>query len=110
MRVAGKPAPAELKKRQAVARNSALLVMNVPADADVYLVNQKMAAKGKERRFRIPTQNTSREYSYPVRVEVVRDGQKVVSESVYRIRSGRKTEVSVAESKESGKPVLVAMR
>jgi len=84
--------------------------MNVPADADVFLVNRKMAATGTERRFRIPTPDTPRELRYPVRVEVIRDGRKVVSNRVYRIRRGKTTEVSVAESKESGKLVAVAMR
>ncbi len=84
--------------------------MNVPEDAVVYLVNQKMTGEGTERRYRIPTQDPSRQYSYPVRVEVVRDGQKVVSNSVYRVRSGKQTEVKVAESKASGRLVTVAMR
>jgi len=84
--------------------------MNVPADADVYLVDRKMSVRGKERRFRIPTRDSSREYTYPVRVEVIRDGQKIVSESIQRIRGGKQIKVAVSESKESGKLIAVAMR
>jgi len=91
-------------------RSKAVLVLKVPADADVYLVGQKMTITGTERRFRIPLADPSKEYTYPVRVEVKRDGKTLVSETKQKLRGGQMLEVAVAESDSAGELVTVAMR
>ena len=68
-----------------------------------------MTMTGTERRFRIPTANPTKDYSYPVRVEVERDGKKLVSDTKHTVRGGRVIEVAVAES-DSDELVAVAMR
>ena len=46
----------------------AQLVLNVPADAIVYLSNQRMTLEGTVREFTIPGLQSGTEYAYPVRV------------------------------------------
>jgi uncharacterized protein (TIGR03000 family) len=79
-------------------RGAAILVVKVPADATVYLVDQKMTLTGTERRYRIPLADPGKDYTYPIRVEVVRDGKTLVSRSEQKIRGGQRFEVVVAES------------
>ena len=79
-------------------RSAAILVVKVPADATVYLVDQKMTLTGTERRYRIPLADPGKDYTYPIRVEVVRDGKTLVSRSEQKIRGGQRFEIVVAES------------
>ena len=51
------------------------LELNVPADAVVYLMNQKMTITGPIRRYSIPLTNATSTYDYPVRVELVTEGK-----------------------------------
>lgn len=89
---------------------AALLIVKVPADAVVYLMDQKMTLTGTERKYRIPLPEAGKEYRYPVRVEVVRDGKTLVSRSEQKIRGGQRFEVAVAESVDDGALVAVASR
>jgi uncharacterized protein (TIGR03000 family) len=99
--------PAETTR---VDRSAAILVVKVPADATVYLANQKMSLTGTERKFRIPVADAGKEYSYPVRVEVVRDGKTLVSRSEQKVRGGQQFELAVAESVDDGSLVALARR
>jgi len=83
-------------------RSSAILVVKVPEDATVYLVDQKMTLTGTERRYRIPLADPGKEYTYPIRVEVVRDGKTLVSRSEQKLRAGQRFDVVVAESVNNG--------
>jgi len=87
-----------------------MLVVKVPADAMVYLAGQKMSLTGVERRFRIPIAAAGKDYSYPVRVEVVRDGKTLVSNSEHKVRGGQQVELVVAESADDGTLVALARR
>jgi len=93
-----------------VDRSAAMLVVTVPADATVYLVDQKMSLTGTERRYRIPLPDPGKEYTYPIRVEVVRDGKTLVSRSEQKVRGGQRFEVAVAEMVDGGELVAVARR
>ena len=93
-----------------VDRAAAFLVLKVPADATIYLANQKMSLTGTERKFRIPIADAGKEYSYPVRVEVVRDGKTLVSRSEQKVRGGQQFELAVAESADDGSLVVLARR
>ena len=68
-----------------------------------------MTLTGAERRFRIPTANPTKDYVYSVRVEVVRDGQKLVSDTKQVLRGGKTIELAVAES-DASELVAVAQR
>jgi len=85
-----------------------MLVVKVPADAAVYLGDHKMSLTGKERKFRIPVAEAGKEYSYAVRVEIVRDGKTLVSRTTHKVRAGQQLDLSVAESIEEGKLIELA--
>ena len=87
-----------------------MLVLNVPEDATVYLAGQKMSVTGKERRFRVPIADPTREYTYRVRVEVERNGKVLVSETKQKLRGGTQLDLAVAEADISGELVAIAMR
>jgi uncharacterized protein (TIGR03000 family) len=101
------PAPAV---EASVDRSAAMLIVKVPADATVYLVDQKMSLTGVERKYRIPLAEVGKDYTYPIRVEIVRDGKKLVSRSEQKVRAGQRFEVAVAESADAGELVAVAKR
>ncbi|MBC7965069.1 MAG: TIGR03000 domain-containing protein [Fuerstia sp.] len=91
-------------------RSAAILVVRVPQDATVYLVDQKMTLTGTERRYRIPLADPGKEYTYPIRIEVVRDGKTLVSRSEQKVRGGQRFEVAVAENVDDHELVAVAKR
>ncbi len=88
----------------------AVLVLKVPEDATVYLVGHKMSITGTERRYRIPVSTPGKDFNYPVKVEVVRDGKVLVSETTQKIRGGKRIDLAVSESDVKGELVAVAMR
>lgn len=90
--------------------SAAILVVRVPQDATVYLVDQKMTLTGTERRYRIPLADPGKEYTYPIRIEVVRDGKTLVSRSEQKVRGGQRFEVAVAENVDDHELVAVAKR
>ena len=77
---------------------SALLILTVPENAVVYLVDQRMTLTGTSRRFRIPLKVAGKDYTYPVRVEVARDGQTLSAEVSHKVRVGQKLELAVIET------------
>lgn len=87
-----------------------MLVLTVPKDASVILAGQKMSMTGTERRFRVPIADPTRDYTYPVRVEIERDGKKLVSETKHKLRGGASIELTIAETESAGELVAVAMR
>ncbi len=104
------PAPAPVPAAAMTDRSAAVLVVKVPKDATVYLVDQKMTLTGTERRFRIPLADPGKEYTYPIRIEVVRNGQTLVSHSEQKVRGGQQVELAVAESVDDNELVAVAKR
>ena len=85
-------------------------VVTILAFALIYLVDQKMTLTGTERRFRIPLADPGKEYTYPIRIEVVRNGQTLVSHSEQKVRGGQQVELAVAESVDDNELVAVAKR
>ena len=90
-------------------KGEALLVLDVPEDAVVYLVGRKMKTKGTTRTYRIPLADASKDYTYPIRIEVVRDGETLVSETNKTIRADESVKVAVLETDEEGE-LVIAMK
>ncbi|MFM7058955.1 MAG: TIGR03000 domain-containing protein [Planctomycetota bacterium] len=88
----------------------ATLLVKVPADATVYLMDQKMTLTGTERQYSIPVRQAGVDFTYNIRVEVVRDGKTLVSRSEQKVRAGQQYEVAVTEAVEDGELVAVAGR
>ncbi|GAB5441942.1 MAG: hypothetical protein Fues2KO_22910 [Fuerstiella sp.] len=76
----------------------------------MYLAGQKMSLQGAQRRYRIPVSDATEEYAYPVRVEIVRNGQKLVSDTVQKVRGGATSQLAITESDVGGELVAVASR
>lgn len=70
------PAPREKKNLEEEAR--ARVIIDVPADAKVYIDGQLMKTTSSKRAFRTPALVPGNTYFYDLRVEVVRDGRAVV--------------------------------
>ena len=76
----------------------ATLVVNVPSNATVYLAGQRMNVTGESRHFRIPVTTGGKAYPYPVRVEVVQNGNVVVNSQTSTVMAGMITTVNVPRS------------
>ena len=74
-----------------------MLKLNVLANADVYLVGQKMTMTGTVRQFRIPVK-AGKTYEYPIRVELKQDGRTIVTTLSEKVTAGATVEVDVKAS------------
>jgi uncharacterized protein (TIGR03000 family) len=86
----------------------AQLVLNVPADAVVYLSNQRMTLEGTVREFTVPGLTSGQQYRYPVRVDVVRDGRTYTANSDQEIQAGQRLNLVFTQS--AGQSEIVAQR
>lgn len=87
--------------------DKAQIVLHVPANADVYLLNQKMSLAGAVRTFNSPKLKADTVYWYTIRVETVVDGRKVVAEGKQRVRMGDGVEI---EAKLNGGALEIAQK
>lgn len=76
----------------------AVLVVEVPEDATVYLSGQRMTTTGTVRKYRVPTERAGVEYTYAVRVQVERNGQQVATEHYEAVRAGRTANITIREN------------
>ena len=86
----------------------AQLVLNVPADAIVYLSNQRMTLEGTVREFTIPGLKSGTEYAYPVRVDLVQDGKTLTASANQQVQAGQK--LNLVFNQTSGQSEIVALR
>ena len=86
----------------------AQLILNVPADAVVYLSNQRMTIEGTVREFTVPGLKAGMEYRYPVRVDVVRDGQTLTANADQQVQAGQR--LNLAFNQTAGQSEIVALR
>lgn len=76
----------------------ATVVITVPEDATVYFAGRKMVTAGTNRKYLVPIQKAGAVYEYPIKVEVVRNGAKLVSETRHKVQSGKTLELTMTES------------
>ena len=76
----------------------ARLVLNVPDNAEVYLMGRKMVTAGETRKYNVPVKDPAKLYTYRIRVRTER-GQAV--ETSQLIRAGQRLELTI--SLESGR-------
>jgi uncharacterized protein (TIGR03000 family) len=91
-----------------VSADAAQLVLNVPADAVVYLSNQRMTLDGTVREFTIPGLKTGMEYAYPVRVDLVRDGKTLTANADQQVQAGQR--LNLVFNQTDGQSQIVALR
>ena len=106
-RSVGTPNYAAATPRPAATVAPARLVMNVPENATIYCMGKKTTTTGTNRRFVIPLSTAGQEYDYPIKIEIVRDGKTISTESVAKVQSGQTVELNVTESPEGELLALV---
>jgi uncharacterized protein (TIGR03000 family) len=72
------------------------LSLTVPAEAAVYLNNQRMTMTGTLRRFVTPELTAGKQYRYPIRVEMVRGGITYAANAEPRVQAGQEVVLSFA--------------
>jgi uncharacterized protein (TIGR03000 family) len=83
---------------QVPAAAPARLIVNLPADAKLFLDDQSTTSRSAERTFFTPALEPGRVYTYTVRAEIVRDGQTLTESKVVEVTAGNISRVSFTES------------
>jgi uncharacterized protein (TIGR03000 family) len=79
--------------------NQAVLVLDVPSGAKLFLNDAETKATGAaQRRFITPPLETAGNYSYVVRAEIVRDGKTIVETKTVSVRAGEETRATFGAS------------
>jgi len=82
-----------------VAINSrASLTVNVPADAVVYMAGTRMTLAGETRTFVTPKLDAGKQFTYSIRVEIVRDGEVRTVTHDQIVRSGEAINLNFSEA------------
>jgi uncharacterized protein (TIGR03000 family) len=84
------------------------VILNVPADAVVYMSNQRMTLDGTSREYIVPGLQAGKQYRYPVRVELVREGRLYSASSEQRVQAGQ--QLNLAFNQIAGQSEIVVMR
>lgn len=86
--VKGEPVPAPKKEPESLAPNAARLIVEVPADAKVYIDDHAMKTESERRTFQTPALDAGQTYYYEVRAEVERDGKTISTMKRVLLRAG----------------------
>jgi len=84
--------------KQAAAAAPARLIVQLPADAQLFLDDQPTTARAGERTFVTPGLEPGYLYSYTVRAEITRDGQKHIETKKIDVTAGSTARLSFTES------------
>ena len=82
------PLPMKDKPDEVVAPTKARLIVDLPADARLYIDDQPMKATSAQRTFNTPALERGQTYYYILKAEVVRDGQMVTQTRRVVLRPG----------------------
>jgi uncharacterized protein (TIGR03000 family) len=90
-------APAPKEKKQTEEQVRARVIIEVPADAKLYVDGKLMVSTSDRRTFQTPDLIRGQLYFYELRAEVIRDGQVVSAEQKVLLRPGDTATASFAE-------------
>lgn len=90
------PAPKKEKGDEVRLQNRARLIVQVPADAKLFIDDQPMKSTAAQRSFITPVLQSGRTYYYEVRAELVRDGRTVTENQRVILRPGDVVQASFA--------------
>jgi uncharacterized protein (TIGR03000 family) len=85
---APEPVPAPKKEEKSTSLNQARLIVEVPADAKLYVDDLLMKTTSERRVFNSPRLEQGQTYYYILRAEVVRDGQTLSDSKRVLIHAG----------------------
>jgi uncharacterized protein (TIGR03000 family) len=95
------PAPAPAKKDKTTSRglppNIARIVVDLPADAKLYVDDQPMQSTSSRRVFRTPILEPEQTYYYDLRAEMVRDGKAYTQSKRILVRAGEEMRVGLGD-------------
>lgn len=80
-----------------VTPNRARLIVELPADAKLFIDDHAMKATSSTRSFQTPTLEPGERYYYMVRVEMVRDGRTMTAEKKVVVKAGEVARTSFDE-------------
>jgi uncharacterized protein (TIGR03000 family) len=82
------PAPKPAEDKEAAAARAAKLIVELPADAQLYVDDQLMKATSAQRTFNTPALEAGQTYYYILRAEVIRDGKPQSETKRVLVRAG----------------------
>ena len=92
--VIGTPSPASTDSTQTIPADAAMLLVEVPANAKIFVNGSATSATGGQRRFVSRGLAEGRDYDYVVRMVVDRDGRPVEETKVVSLSAGSSKSVS----------------
>jgi uncharacterized protein (TIGR03000 family) len=91
------PKPDDKDKSRGEATNRARLIVEVPADASLYIDDRAMKTTSDVRAFSTPDLEPGQLYYYEVRAEVVRDGKPVAQTKRVIVSAGATVRASFSD-------------
>jgi len=88
------PAPAAGPRTGAIKAEKATVVVEVPADAKLFVDDKVTKTEGTTRSFSTPELTAGQEYYYVVRAEVARDGKPVSETKRVTVKAGEVAKTS----------------
>lgn len=88
------PAPKPAEDKSASAARGAKLIVELPADAQLYVDDQLMKAASAQRTFHTPALEAGQTYYYILRAEVIRDGKPQRETKRVLVRAGEVSRAS----------------
>jgi uncharacterized protein (TIGR03000 family) len=89
--------PPKKDGKESAAPTKAKLIVEVPADAKLYIDDQLMKTGSARRVFNTPDLEAGQAYYYVVRAEVTRDGKKVEQTKRVIVRPGEEAKASFGD-------------
>jgi uncharacterized protein (TIGR03000 family) len=92
------PATTVVAQQATPVNRQARVIIEVPADAKLYVDNYLTKAEGMtQRHFTTPALETGQEYFYNVKAEVIRDGKTISETKRITVRAGAEVRASFGE-------------
>lgn len=88
--------PADDVRQSPTAPQPATLVIRLPAEAELFVQNQKIGGSGAERRFKSPALSPDKKYSYSVRIVWNDVGRQQSAEQRVSVRAGEVVQIEFA--------------
>ncbi len=85
----------ETEKKETKLSAPATIVVSLPAAATLTIDDAATRSTSATRVFATPTLEAGKAFSYTLKAEIVRDGQKVTTTKVVEVRAGQETRVAI---------------
>ena len=95
---ANPPAPADVNEGKSAFNGTGLLLVNVPADAKVFVNGKATASTGTERQYLSRGLVRGAAYNYEVKVEMIRDGQPITITKTAKLTAGGNAQLAFDET------------